>query len=305
MRVELAGPFDLVASLEPLRRWGDDLVDRWDGVRLVGTVGDVPYAATPGGDPERPWLDVTAATPEACRAVAARFRPAPPSFAELCRLDPVLAVLDAHFPGVRTVLRPDLLTALIHCISAQQVNLVWAATTRRRLAEAFGRRLTVGGLVVYRHDAERLAAASVAELRALQFTNAKAAFIVGVASAVASGGVRLDELAELTDAEVVSRLTALHGIGEWSAQWILARTLGRPVVVAGDLGVRRAVGTAYLGDPAASPAAIRRATEHWGDAANPAQQLLLHAMAEGALVQRPGPVPPVSPAGAGPGAGRR
>lgn len=286
-RVRLAGPFDLAASLEPLRRSGDDLVDRWDGARLLGTVGEVPYAAEPGGDIDAPWLDVTwEPGPDAggvVSAVAARFAPAPPSFSALCRDDPVIGALDASFPGVRTVRRPDLLTALIHCISAQQVNLVWAATTRRRLAEAFGRRLEVAGQVVHRHDARRLAAASVAELRALQFSNGKAAFIIAAASAVAAGRVRPEELAELPDAEVVGRLTSLHGIGVWSAEWVLARTLGRPVVVTGDLGVRRAVGAAYLGEPLPSPAAVRRATAHWGDAANAAQQLLLHAMAEGRL----------------------
>jgi DNA-3-methyladenine glycosylase II len=289
IRVHLTSPLDVRASLEPMRRSGDDLVDRWDGERQLGTVGGVPYAAVPGGDVSRPWLDVTlpsADTAAVADAVAARFLVAPPAFGELCRSDPVLGALDARFSGVRTVRRPDLLAALIHCISAQQVNLAWAATTRRRLAEAFGRRLHIDGHVVYAHDAGRLAAATVAEVRALQFTTAKAAFIVEVAGAVASGRVRLDELAALPDAEVVARLTALRGIGVWSAEWVLARTLGRPVVVTGDLGVRRAVGLAYLDDPRAGPEAVRRATAHWGEAANAAQQLLLHAMAEGAL--RPG-----------------
>jgi DNA-3-methyladenine glycosylase II len=291
IRVQLYGPLDVAASLEPLRRSGDDLVDRWDGVHLLGTVGGEPYAAQAGGDLARPWLDVTAAAaPALAGAVAARFVPAPPSFAELCRSDPVLRSLDARFPGVRTVRRPDLLSALIHCISAQQVNLVWAATTRRRLAEAFGRRLRIGGHLVYRHDAEGLAAASVADLRLLQFTTAKAASIIEVAGAVADGRVRLDELAALPDAEVVARLTALRGIGVWSAEWVLARTLGRPVVVSGDLGVRRAVGAAYLGEPLPGPDQVRRATAHWGEAANAAQQLLLHALAVGALDrERPWP----------------
>jgi DNA-3-methyladenine glycosylase II len=288
-RVDLPGPLHLADSLEPLRRPGDDLVDRWDGVHLVSTVGGEPYVAAAGGDLVRPWLEVTARTAAGAgiaAAVAARFAPAPPSFAALCRADPVLGALDARFPGVRTVRRPDLLAALIHCISAQQVNLAWAATTRRRLAEAFGDRLTVAGHAVHRHSAERLAAASVADLRRLQLTGGKAAAIVEVAGAVAGGRVRLAELAALPDAEVVARLTALRGIGVWSAEWVLARTLGRPVVVSGDLGVRRAVGAAYLGGPLAGPEEVRRATAHWGDAANPAQQLLLHALAEGALGAR-------------------
>jgi len=151
-RVMLQAPLDVAASLEALRRPGDDLVDRWDGAVLVGTAGDVGYAAAAGGNLTRPWLDVTVEPPasagEVAVAVAERFVPAPPAFAELCRTDPVVGGLDGTFPGVRTVRRPDLLAALIHCVSAQQVNLAWAATTRRRLAEAFGRRLTVAGRAV-------------------------------------------------------------------------------------------------------------------------------------------------------------
>jgi DNA-3-methyladenine glycosylase II len=75
----------------------------------------------------------------------------------------------------------------------------------------------------------------------------------------------------------------LRGIGRWSAEWVLARTLGRPRVVAGDLGVRKAVGLAYFGNPQATELEVRRATEHWGESAGTAQALLLHALAEKAL----------------------
>ena len=50
-------------------------------------------------------------------------------------------------------------------------------------------------------------------------------------------------------------------------------------MVAGDLGVRKAVGAAYLGGRLPSPAEVRAATAHWGAAAGVAQQLLLHWLA--------------------------
>ncbi len=83
-------------------------------------------------------------------------------------------------------------------------------------------------------------------------------------------------LAGLDDEEVVERLVAFPGIGRWTAEWLLARTLGRPRVVAGDLGVRKAVGAAYLDGRMPSEAEVRAATAHWGPAAGVAQQLLLH-----------------------------
>ena len=77
---------------------------------------------------------------------------------------------------------------------------------------------------------------------------------------------------------MIAHLTQLPGIGRWSAEWFLARTLGRPRVVAGDLGVRKAIGRLYqVGMP--SEDETRRLTEHWGPAANVAQALALHDLA--------------------------
>jgi 3-methyladenine DNA glycosylase/8-oxoguanine DNA glycosylase len=53
--------------------------------------------------------------------------------------------------------------------------------------------------------------------------------------------------------------------------------------VAGDLGVRKAVGRAYLGTERPTEDEVRRATAHWGESAAAAQALLLHALAKGAL----------------------
>lgn len=307
--VQIPGPVDVAASLEPLRRWGDDLIDRWDGTRLLRTLPigrrDIAYSAIPTGTVDRPAFQVTVedhvdakhlrkgippyadATPanasHLLETIQSTFLVPPPQFADLLREDPVIARLEGLFPGLRPVRQFDLLGALVRCISAQQVNLRWAATTRRRLAEAFGDRHQVGGETVYSLNAERLASANVADIRALQFTNRKAEYLICAAEVVVSGKLSLAELERLPDDEVISRLTALRGIGLWTAEWILARTLGRPRVVAGDLGVRKAVGLAYLGKPLPSEDEVRRATAHWGASAGIAQQLLLHGLSRGLL----------------------
>jgi 3-methyladenine DNA glycosylase/8-oxoguanine DNA glycosylase len=215
--------------------------------------------------------------------VAETFMGAPNDYARLLAEDAVLARLDTQFPGVRQIRQLDVFTALVRCISAQQVNLRWAVTTRRRLAEAFGRRYEVDGHVVFALDPRRLASVDPAEIRALQFTTSKAVSIVATARAIMSGGLELDVLSAMDDEQVIDRLIAIRGIGRWSAEWVLARTLGRPRVVAGDLGVRKAVGLAYLGTPLPSEPEVRAATEHWGPSAGVAQALLLHALGEGAL----------------------
>jgi DNA-3-methyladenine glycosylase II len=289
--IRLPGPIDIPSSLESFRRSGDDLLDRWDGTHLVrvapSAAGGIAYHCQAFGTVKRPILSVTVAKAvhrmTADEAVRSMFVATPPEFGALLRADPVIARLNARYPGFRQVRHSNLLTALVRCISAQQVNLRWAATTRRRLAEAFGEKRQVGSHFVYALSAERLAATQVAQIRALQFTTRKAEFLIGVAEAVASGHIDLASLAALPDDEVIARLTALRGIGVWTAEWILARTLGRPRVVAGDLGVRKAVGMAYRMTTLPSEAEVRRLTAHWGPSAGAAQALLLHALSVGAF----------------------
>jgi DNA-3-methyladenine glycosylase II len=296
--VPVAGPVDLAGSLDVLRRSGDDLLDRWDGrvwLRAVAVDGRmVGAAARPGGTVADPALTVGveagADAAAAGRALAGVFPTAPDALAELAAADPVVARIAGRFPGIGPVLQPDLLTAVVRAISAQQITLRFAAVLRGRLAQGYGHRHQVpvppapadpprppGPLAeVWSLDAGRLAGARVADLRGLQFSTSKAVAVVAFAEAVASGRVGLAELAGLEDEQVVERLVAFPGIGRWTAEWLLARTLGRPRVVAGDLGVRKAVGAAYLDGRMPSEVEVRAVTAHWGPAAGVAQQLLLH-----------------------------
>lgn len=293
----LPAPLDFAATLAPLRSHGDDGLDRWADGRLLraATVaaGGVAYCARPRLEEGRPMVEVHAQGPGAPAApelVARAFAPTPAGWPGLLARDPLLARLAGGFPGWRPLRQPDLFTALVRAISAQQVNLRWAATTRRRLAEAFGEPWVIGGETVYRLDPTTFAALDPARIRALQFTTRKAEYIVGVAAEIARGRLSLPALEALDDTAVIERLAALRGIGRWTAEWILVRTLGRPRVVAGDLGVRKAVGLAYgSGDPPPE-AEVRRLTAHWGPCAELAQGLLLQGLASG-LLQRGAPAP--------------
>ena len=289
-----------MGSLELFRRSGDDLIDRWDGHQLVRAVpgGDgtwipfvaraVPREAQRSAD-KRASFTVRvedAAQADVIKHIVERTFVAAPAkdYARLLREDPILADLDARFPGIRQIRQLDVFTALVRCISAQQVNLRWAVITRRRLAEAFGRRHTVDGQVVYALDPEQIARVDPTDIRALQFTTSKSVSIVATARAIVDhADLGQEQLSQLDDEAVIQRLTKIRGIGRWSAEWVLARTLGRARVVAGDLGVRKAVGLAYLSTPAPSEAEVRAATAHWGESAGTAQAVLLHALGEGAL----------------------
>ena len=278
------GPVDVATSLGTFSRWGEDGLDRWDGEVLVRTMpSGSAYAARSVGTLAAPAFEVTSEDPTAPGVVERLFLGDTVALADLAGRDPVIARLDAAHPGVRAVRTPDLFFALLRSITAQQVNLTFAATLRRRLADAYGRPVTVEGRSVQFLPADAVAGAEVTDLRAMQFSTRKAEYVIGVAGAVASGQISLAELAELDTDRAVERLSALRGIGRWSAEWILLRCLDRPVVAAGDLVVRKATGAAYLGGRMPSEAEVREATAHWGPAAGHAQQLLLTAYAAGTL----------------------
>src|SRR5581483_6328365 len=80
------------------------------------------------------------------------------------------------------------------------------------------------------------------ELVALGFSRRKAEYVVDLAR----GDLDLAELATLDDDDVRARIVAQRGLGEWTAEWFLARHLGRPRAwPAGDLGLRKAVASFY------------------------------------------------------------
>jgi DNA-3-methyladenine glycosylase II len=74
----------------------------------------------------------------------------------------------------------------------------------------------------------------------------KATYIKGMAEACAKGDLDLDGLKLLPDQEVVARLSALRGIGAWTAEMILIFSLQRPDVVSwNDLAIRRGMMILY------------------------------------------------------------
>jgi DNA-3-methyladenine glycosylase II len=150
-----------------------------------------------------------------------------------------LAPLAVRFAGFRPSLAPDPFEALVTSITAQQVSLYSAVAIRNRLVERFGE--PVGRVWAF-PGRERLAGATEEEVVATGFSRRKAEYAIGLARS----DLDLEDLALLPDEEVKERLTALRGLGEWTADWFLARHLGRPRAwPAGDLALRKAVRALY------------------------------------------------------------
>jgi DNA-3-methyladenine glycosylase II len=181
--------------------------------------------------------------------------------------DPVLARLldEVGEPDRDGRPRPDHYAALVRSIVGQQLSVRAARAIHGRMLEFFG-----GDEPTPR----QILAAAAAGL-----SRAKVSFLRSLAEHVEAGELELDRLDAMPEDQIIGELTAVKGIGEWSAHMFLMFQLGRPDVLAtGDLGIRRAVERAYaLGDlPSADE--LRELAEPWRPHRTAACLLLWHSL---------------------------
>jgi 3-methyladenine DNA glycosylase/8-oxoguanine DNA glycosylase len=194
------------------------------------------------------------------------------AFAAFATVETVLAALVPALAGLRPPVIADPFESLVGSITAQQVSLYAALAIRTRLVRRFGKPALRAFSFPKR---EVLARATPEELRGLGFSGRKTEYVL----ALARSDLDLDALGALPDEEVKARLTALPGIGEWTADWFLARHLARPDAwPAGDLGLRKAVGRFVLDGRDPSVEKTRQIGERFAPHRNLAAHYLLTGM---------------------------
>jgi len=165
-------------------------------------------------------------------------------FYAMAERDSLLQRTIRPFYGLRLVGIPDLFEALSWGIIGQQINLAFAHTLKRRLVEACGEYLDIGG---ERHwlfpPAERVAELPAAALQELQMTGRKSEYLIGTARLIAEGRLSKELLAQAGScAEAERMLTGIRGIGPWTANYVLMRCLRMPAAFpVGDVGLQNAV----------------------------------------------------------------
>jgi AraC family transcriptional regulator of adaptative response / DNA-3-methyladenine glycosylase II len=132
---------------------------------------------------------------------------------------------------------------LFRAIIGQQVSVAGARTTLSRLTEALGSTAQIGP---FRHVFPTAAQIAAGGREVLRGPTRRIDTIVAVAEALASGALVID-LGESRD-DLEARLTALPGIGPWTAGYVAMRVLGSPdILLTSDLAIRH--GAVRLGLP--------------------------------------------------------
>jgi DNA-3-methyladenine glycosylase II len=171
--------------------------------------------------------------------------------------DPVLgALIDANGELGPPLTFEGPYAALVRAIIGQQLSVRAAEAIHGRLLERFGGRVpTPQEILAQDPDALRTA---------VGLSHAKVVFLRSLAEHIVSGRLDIDRLGERSDEEVLAAVTAVKGVGAWTAQIFLMFQLGRPdVLAAGDLGIRRAVERAYELADLPSNAELEAIAEPW------------------------------------------
>lgn len=179
----------------------------------------------------------------------------------LKRSDPVMKAIIERIPDKQLdrteVERPDdHYGALLRSITGQQLSVKAAFAIYNRVLAFFGGKVPTP---------EQILAADPEELKqAGGLSRAKTSYLRSLAEHVVSGELELHKLNDLPDDEVIAELTAVKGLGLWTAQMFLMFHLGREdVMPTGDLGIRRAVMIEYGLDELPGPDELIAIAEPW------------------------------------------
>lgn len=254
LRLGYRPPFDFPRILAYLASRAIPGVERVDGksyarsFSIGGAKGIVTVTQAASGHALEARITVLEAGPRALpiRAIGARLRrlfdldAEPGAIAAALSRDPLIGPRLERAAGLRVPGGFDGFELAVRAVLGQQISVKGATTIAGRIATAFGEEIPGGddGIERIFPAAKTLARA---DLSGLGLTGGRIATLKGLGAAVASS--RLDFTPRESLEAKIAELTALPGIGAWTAHYISLRALGEPdAFPASDLGLRKAAG---------------------------------------------------------------
>ncbi|MBX4199698.1 DNA-3-methyladenine glycosylase [Candidatus Saccharibacteria bacterium] len=159
----------------------------------------------------------------------------------LSRSDPRLAAIIKKYGDCLITPHTDHYSELVSSIVGQQLSVKAAATIWQRVLVLSGGNPPTPA---------QLIEADTETLRACGLSYAKVRYVKDLAEHILDGRLDMAHIAGLPNEEIIAQLTAVKGLGEWSAHMFLIFGLGRlDVLPVGDLGIKKAAQSVYgLGD---------------------------------------------------------
>jgi DNA-3-methyladenine glycosylase II len=186
-------------------------------------------------------------------------------FYEAVKGDPVLARVTERLRGLHSPSTATPFEALIDSVTEQQISLRAAWSMQRKLIETFGDSLILNGKTYHVFPVpERLAAASVEQLRGCGLSSRKAEYVRDISRLKVDSGLDLETLASQRENEIIDALSKIRGIGVWTAEMTMIRGMQKfDAFPADDLGLRRVISHYYYEDRRITGAEARSTALRW------------------------------------------
>ena len=177
----------------------------------------------------------------------------PQASRELAQADPVMAGFVERFSGASLVSRGEPFVTLMRSIVGQQISIKAADSIWTRVSAA---------LPVM--TPAKVLACEVGALRACGLSVRKVEYIGDLARHFSSGDIHVGYWSAMSDAEIIAELTAVRGIGVWTAEMFLIFNQLRPdVYPLDDIGLQKAVALHYFAGERPARRQLAEFGERW------------------------------------------
>lgn len=134
-----------------------------------------------------------------------------------------------HLKEANGMVREDLISSII----SQQLAVKAARVIHQRFLDLFPKGFPSN---------KRILDTSVEELRSCGLSGQKASYILNIAEHFQNNKWKNEDFHEMEDEDIITKLTAIKGVGRWTSEMVLIFCLGRPDVLAvDDLGIQNAM----------------------------------------------------------------
>lgn len=166
----------------------------------------------------------------------------------ITKIDPILSPIVTASELPTLVAHTNYYQELVESIIGQQLSVKAAHTIRIRFVGLFNDQFPTPAQILSR---------DIEELRSAGLSRPKIGYIQDLARHVLDGSLQLDQLDTLSNVEIITTLTAVKGIGEWTVHMFLMFCMGRlDVLPIGDLGIRSGIQKLYGLDHLPLPAEV-------------------------------------------------
>lgn len=225
----------------------EGLCERSEGNRIWKALvtDDGPVVLEIGIEPGQAWVKVHADNRLSRAAMASLHGAALKMLAltnDIAPFETRHADLIAPRQGLRLPLLPTVFDALCWGIIGQQINVKFATDLRRDLITLTGEKIGDMRAHPTPHAVARLDAA---DLTCRRYSRSKARYLIDAAQAIATGVLDIEALGHASALAAQSRLMALHGVGLWTARYVMLRSGFADAAPVGDVALAAALQTLH------------------------------------------------------------